>query len=108
MKWWGGFHSNNFSTPANGNSTDANAVIDQRAGGHGNGRRREDFELNPGRREGLEIVRFGKEGKDVVKRTGKPELSLESKFLHSEKEHWAALLSIMIYTALVQAMDEIG
>lgn len=61
-----------FGAPADGQSMHANAIVDERTGMHGDGGGRQDFELQPWRRDGFEVSRFGKKRKYPAARAGQP------------------------------------
>jgi hypothetical protein len=72
----------NLGSPANGDAVNLDAVIDEKAGAHDNGRGCEDFKLQPRRREFLQIACLAEEGKNFVARAREPELGVEEKFFH--------------------------
>ena len=71
-----------FCAPADGKTVNGDSIINQSAGPHDDGGRREDFELQPGRRDDLQVVGVGEEGKDLVSRARKPKFGLQREFLH--------------------------
>jgi hypothetical protein len=60
-----------FRAPADGKTVNGDAIINQGAGPHDDGGRREDFELQPARRDDLQVAGFGEEGKDLAPRPRK-------------------------------------
>ena len=53
-----------------GKTVNHDSVINQGAGTHDDGCWREDFELQPGRREGLQVARLGEERKTSLRGRG--------------------------------------
>ncbi len=76
------FPDDDLGSPADGDAVNLDAVIDEQAGTHDDGRGCQDFKLQPGRREFLEIARLAEEGKNFVARAWQPKLSVEEEFFH--------------------------
>ena len=60
-----------FRAPADGNTVDRDAIINQGPGTHHDGSRCEDFHLQPGRRDSLQVLHVGEELEDFIARTRK-------------------------------------
>jgi hypothetical protein len=79
----GGRPLDDFCDPAESDEMPMDAIFDQRARGHRDWRWRNDVELEPGRREKLQVRRVAEEGEDFVDRARHPLLAVELVFVHA-------------------------
>jgi hypothetical protein len=70
-----------FRAPPDGKAVHVDAVINERAGPHLEGRGRQYFKSQPGRRDGFQVPRLSKEGKHLVSRARKPQFGLQRELL---------------------------
>ncbi len=68
-----------FRAPADGKTVNGDSVINQDAGTQYDRRWREDFKLQTGRREGLQVARLGEEGEDFAARARNAGFGFEDK-----------------------------
>jgi hypothetical protein len=66
-----------FRLPTKGDAMDAEAVVDESAGLHDDGCRRKDGEVEPGRRDGLEVFRTGEEVEGFLESAWKESILFE-------------------------------
>ena len=65
-------------SPPDGDSIEVQFIVDEGAGPHDDGAGREDAKAQKGRRDALEVVGVGEEGKDLGPGPGKEDGALET------------------------------
>jgi hypothetical protein len=65
---------------------DPDAVINQRASLNQDRARSQSFEFQPGRRDGFEVFRLGKEREHFGRLAWEPKLGMKREFLHDDSK----------------------
>lgn len=80
-----------FRAPPDGNPTHTDAVVDERTRTHRDGCRGQHVETQPGRCDGLQVVRVREKCENLVPQTWQPQFGVESEFFH----RWRALVTAL-------------